>query len=66
MPPDSTVEPGFNPARSVGGLRAAARQTTNAPSVRARSAIMIDAKHLFRWYEKQVKTNATGDALSVR
>ena len=66
MPPDSTVEPGFNPAKSVGGLRADAQQTTNAPSVRARSAIMIDAKHLFRWYEKQVKTKAVGVAQSVR
>jgi hypothetical protein len=37
--------------------------------MRAESALsrgIRDAKRLFRWYEKQVKTNAAGDALSVR
>ena len=28
--------------------------------------VFRDAKRLFRWYEKQVKTNAVGDSLSVR
>jgi D-alanyl-D-alanine carboxypeptidase len=28
--------------------------------------VFRDAKRLFRWYEKQVKTNATGDAPPAR
>jgi len=52
MPPDSTVEPGFKPASSVAGPLADGRQMTNAPSIRARSAILIDAQSGKTLYEK--------------
>jgi len=52
MPPDATVEPGFKPASSVAGPLADGRQMTNAPSIRARSAILIDAQSGKTLYEK--------------
>jgi hypothetical protein len=44
-PRDSIVEPGLKPASSVASPLAVAQQMTNAPSMRARSAIMIDAQN---------------------
>jgi D-alanyl-D-alanine carboxypeptidase (penicillin-binding protein 5/6) len=52
MPPDSTVEPGFKPARTVASPLADARTMLGAPSIRARSAIMIDAQSGQTLYEK--------------
>ena len=51
-PPDSTVEPGFKPANTVARPLANAQQPIDAPSIRARSAIMIDAQSGKTLYEK--------------
>ena len=51
-PPDSTVEPGFKPAATVASPLAIAQQPMNAPSIRAKSAIMIDAQSGKTLYEK--------------
>lgn len=50
--PDSTVEPGFKPATSVAIPMANTHQSTDAPSIVARSAIMIDAQSGKTLYEK--------------
>jgi len=52
MQPDSTVEPGFKPANTVAGPLASAQQPIDAPSIRARSGIMIDAQSGKTLYEK--------------
>jgi len=52
MQPDSTVEPGFKPASTVAGPLASAQQPIDAPSIRARSGIMIDARSGKTLYEK--------------
>lgn len=52
MPPDSTVEPGFKPASSVAKPLADRAAITTAPTIRARSAIMIDARSGETLYEK--------------
>lgn len=51
-PPDSTVEPGFKPATTVAGPLAKAQVPIDAPYIRARSAIMIDARSGKTLYEK--------------
>jgi D-alanyl-D-alanine carboxypeptidase (penicillin-binding protein 5/6) len=51
-PPDSTVEPGFKPAATVASPLAIAQQPMDAPSIRAKSAIMIDAQSGKTLYEK--------------
>ena len=51
-PPDSTVEPGFKPAATVATALANAQQPMDAPSIRAKSAILIDAQSGKTLYEK--------------
>lgn len=51
-PPDSTVEPGFKPASHVAGHISPTTTLASAPSIRARSAIMIDARTGETLYEK--------------
>ncbi|MEI8294594.1 MAG: D-alanyl-D-alanine carboxypeptidase family protein [bacterium] len=51
-PPDSTVEPGFKPASRVAGPLRDTRQMSGAPTIRARSAIMVDAQSGKTLYEK--------------
>ena len=52
MEPDSTVEPGFKPASTIAAPVPLAMQTKDAPALRARSAIMIDAQSGKTIYEK--------------
>lgn len=51
-PPDSTVEPGFKPAATVAGPLASAQQPIDAPSIHAKSGIMIDAQSGKTLFEK--------------
>jgi len=51
-PPDATVEPGFKPARKIAGRMESASRMETAPSISARSAIMIDARSGETLYEK--------------
>ena len=52
MEPDSTVEPGFKPASTIAARVPLAMQMKDAPALRARSAIMIDAQSGQTIYEK--------------
>lgn len=51
-PPDSNVEPGFKPAATVAGPLASAQQPIDAPSIHAKSGIMIDAQSGKTLFEK--------------
>jgi len=52
MAPDSTVEPGFKPASTIAAPMPLAMKPKDAPALRARSAIMIDAQSGQTLYEK--------------